>query len=177
MHVGNYLALLRASERALAKGFAATAAHHSEDPDIATVSRRFARACEAHRARLAPLRSRYGNKPPHLSDAIEVVALRATLFRGGRSGLLGALRDVQDLWLLAHRTQLLALLLWQAGAALRDEELKSVCADLKEAADGQIAWLRTRVKEEGAQILIAAPPAQGSPVHRVRAWAGVVGVC
>lgn len=157
MHVGNYLALLRESEGELARGFAVTAQRHGEDPDIAAISRRFARECEGQLQRLTPLMSRYGEKRPHPADAVEMAVLRMTLFRGGRSGMLGALRDVQDLWLLAQRVYLLALLLSQTGAALRDQELVAVCADLQEQTEGQLAWLLTRVKSDGPQIAITAP--------------------
>jgi len=173
MHVDAYLTLLRASERELARGFAVTARHHSEDPDIAPVSASFARECEARLRQLAPLVSRYGAKAPPLPDAFELTVLRATLFHGGRSGLLGILRDMQNLWLLAHRVQLLALLLRDTGAALRDKELMDVCSGLQEQTGGQIAWLQSRVKEDGAQIVITAPtasPVRNAPWGLARAW-------
>src|SRR5579864_5308208 len=122
MHVGNYLALLRQSEQDLVDAFSDVAAHHADEPDVAGTCHRFARESATHAERLAPLASRYGEQAPDPPEN-----LKTTLFHGARSGGMGLLRDLHDLWLLAHEVQLCWTVLRQAGAALRAKEMLAAC--------------------------------------------------
>src|SRR6478609_6613993 len=110
MHVGNYLALLHQSEAELAGAFGRVAEHHGAEPDVTTLCQRFAAECAAHVERLKPLAARYGQGAPEAPEDLKVV-----LFHGTRSGGLGLLRDLHDLWLLAHEVQLCWVVLRQAG--------------------------------------------------------------
>jgi len=151
MHVGNYLTLLHRSEAELAESFRTVAEHHRAEPDIATICHRFARECATHGERLAPLLAHYAARAPEPPDDLKTV-----LFHGARSGGLGLLRDLHDLWLLTHDVQLCWTILRQAGQALRDEQLLTACQDLGGQTDGQIAWLQTRIKAVAPQALVVA---------------------
>ena len=75
------------------------------------------------------------------------------LFEGPRSGGLGLLRDLHDLWLLASEVHLGYEAVGQAAKALRDQPLVETCDRALNKADRQIAWLRTRIDQAAPQTL------------------------
>ncbi|HZR46092.1 MAG TPA: molybdopterin dinucleotide binding domain-containing protein, partial [Candidatus Manganitrophaceae bacterium] len=148
IHVGNYLGLLHRSEEELAKALAKVAEHHIDEPDIHAECKLFASWCYRHVEALAPLVRRYSEK-----KSAEPENLQKALFHGPRTGGIGLLRDLHDLWLLAQEVQLCWTVLLQAGRALHDKELKSACKESGQETERQIVWLTTRIKQAAAQSL------------------------
>ena len=100
-----------------------------------------------------------------LADSFRVVAeahgdeperLHAAGVGQARSGPLGMLRDLQDLYLLASLTDITWTAVKQAGQALRDQELLDIVAECDGETSVQLRWLRTRMKHAAPQVLIAA---------------------
>jgi anaerobic selenocysteine-containing dehydrogenase len=127
MHVANYLSLARQSEQHLAESFRAVADHHGHEPDVLQMTRLLASWSDQNFERLAPFVERYGK-----SKAKEPEALHHALFHGPRTGGLGLVRDLHDLWLLTQELRLSYEVLNQAAQALHDKEFKGV----------QTVWLR-----------------------------------
>ena len=92
----------------------------------------------------------------HLAEAFSNVAAHhreSPLFEGPRSGGIGLLRDLHDLWLAAAEVHLCYEAVRQAGRALHDKELVALCDRLGLQTDRQLAWLRTRIDQAAPQAL------------------------
>jgi ferredoxin-nitrate reductase len=148
-HVGNYLEMLHKSEQHLAESLADVAEHHRNEPDTEFLCGLLASWSRRHVEALAPLVARYGEQ-----KATEPERLHRALFHGPRSGGLGLLRDLHDLWLLAGEVHLCWEVLSKAAMALHDEELKTACQRCGQETDRQIAWLRTRIDQSAPQALV-----------------------
>jgi hypothetical protein len=151
MHVGNYLGLFHQSQQQLAEACDSIAQHHQDEPDVYAECKLMASWC---REGLQPLKSLVDHYGEELSQEPE--RLRSDLFQGPRTGGLGLLRDLHDLWLMANEAHISWTVLFQAGRALRDRELEQVCQEGLSIADRQIAWLNTRIKQAAPQALVAA---------------------
>ena len=97
-HVANYLGIAEKSEDHLAEAFETVAEHHGHEPDVLQTCRLLASWSRRNREALAPLIERYGETRESEPDA-----LHHALFHGPRSGGLGLVRDLHDLWLLRRR--------------------------------------------------------------------------
>lgn len=147
-----YLALLAESERTLADSFRVVAEAHGDEPDIHFLCLALADQSDEHRAALQPVIERYGEVP----DDDEPERLHAAGVGKARSGPLGMLRDLQDLYLLASLTDITWTAIKQAGQGLRDQELLDIVAKCDGETSVQLRWLRTRMKHAAPQVLIAA---------------------
>jgi ferredoxin-nitrate reductase len=148
MHVANYLGLARRSEAHLAESLRAVAEHHGHEPDVSQMTRLLASWSEEDGAALEPLVARYhGSKDEEPDD------LHQALFHGPRSGGLGLVRDLHDLWLLTQEVTLAYELLTQAALALRDAEMESILGRVSSQAKRQADWLRTRIDHAAPQAL------------------------
>src|SRR4051794_10802229 len=97
MHLANYLGYLHKAELHLADAFRNVSLSHVAESDIYHTCNTLAQQCEAHAGKLGPFVERYGEGAPAKPDR-----LYHELFGGRRSGGLGLLRDLQDLYLMAH---------------------------------------------------------------------------
>ena len=151
MHLANYLGLLRRAELALADAYEETSAGHAAEADVHHLLRQFAVRCRQHAELLQPHVERYGEDAPE-----EPERLHSEIFRGNRSGGLGLLRDLQDLYLMAAEADMAWTLIGQAARGLRDRDLKEVV----DACDGetsvQLKWLRGHMKVAAPQALVVA---------------------
>ncbi|MBI5159923.1 MAG: hypothetical protein HY996_00640 [Micrococcales bacterium] len=146
-----YLGLLHRSEQSLAHSFRQVADGHAAEPDVLHLCRTLAGQCDAHAEALAPIIDRYGEQADDEPDRLHAVALGSV-----RSGPLGLLRDLQDLYLLASLVDITWTLVKQAGLGLRDEELLGIVADCDAETGVQLSWLRTRMKQAAPQALVVA---------------------
>lgn len=147
-----YLSLLSETERTLAESFRQVATGHADEPDVHVLCTRLADQCDAHRERLGDAIERYGSAPA--DDEPE--RLHAQALGDTRTGALGLLRDLQDLYLLANMTDITWTLVKQAAQALPDRELIKVIAECEAETTVQVSWIRTRLKQAAPQALIAA---------------------
>lgn len=151
MQVAHYIALVHRSVLESAKAFLEVAAQHAEEPDVDEICLLFARWSQDQREALKPFVARYREAPER-----EPARLHGDLFRGPRTGGLGLLRDLHDLWLMAVEAEISWTVLSQAALALRDRELEQVCQSHLYQTRRQIAWLQTRAKQAAPQALVAA---------------------
>jgi hypothetical protein len=151
MHLAHYLGLLHRAQVNLANAFRDVAQAHADEADVAQLCRKLAAECDGHATQLEPFAERYGEDAPDEPDR-----LHSELFRGPRSGGLGLLRDLHDLYLMATECDIAWTLVGQAAQGARDQELLAVVSRCEGETTVQLKWLRTRMKEAAPQALVVA---------------------
>jgi hypothetical protein len=125
---------------------------HGEEPDVYFLCLTLARQCLGHQEKLEAVVERYGEgAPDNEPERLQAVGLSET-----RSGPVGLLRDLQDLYLLASFVDITWTMVKQAAAALRDKDLLAVVAECESETSTQLKWLQTRMKQAAPQALVAA---------------------
>lgn len=151
MHLATYLGMLHEGERTLAASYRQVAHGHAAEPDVLHVCERLAAECDEHERRLAPLVDRYGEAAEQEPERLHAVGLSET-----RTGGLGLLRDLHDLYLLASFVDLSWTLVGQAGRGARDGEVVEVVAACEGDIARHLSFLRTRAKQAAPQALLVA---------------------
>jgi hypothetical protein len=151
MMLAVYLGMLHSAEGVLAESFRTVADGHGDEPDVYHTCVALAQQCEEHARQLHPITQRYGEQPDDEPERLHAVALAAT-----RSGPVGLLRDLQDLYLIASLVDSTYTLVKQAGAALRDRDLLDFVGRCEGETATQLAWLSTRMKQAAPQALVVA---------------------
>jgi hypothetical protein len=151
MHLANYLGLLHKSELHLADAFRQVGDAHAAEPDVYHLCHTLAGQCDQHAERLQPAVDRYGEDAPSEPDR-----LHSELFKGTRSGGLGLLRDLQDLYLMASECEIAWTVIGQAAQGARDGELVEVVKACQPQTATQLKWLKTRMKQAAPQALVVA---------------------
>jgi hypothetical protein len=151
MHLANYLGYLHRAELDLAEGFRKVAEGHAAESDIYHTCNTLAKQCEAHAEQLEPFVNRYGEEAPEEPDR-----LYHDLFDETRSGGLGLLRDMHDLYLMAHACAISWTMIGQAAQGTRDRELLETVNACELQTATQIKWLKTRMKQAAPQALLVA---------------------
>jgi hypothetical protein len=151
MQLAAYLGLIHRAEGELGRAFREIGDGHAEEPDVLHVCRTLAAQCEVHHERLSPFAARYGEGAPD-----EPERLHSTLFSGVRSGGLGLLRDLQDLYLMTCECDITWTVVGQAAQALRDTDLLAVVTECQAETAVQGKWLKTRMKQAAPQALVVA---------------------
>ena len=149
MHLGHYLSLLRRAETDLAGGLRTVADAHRDEADVHELAQRLAEQCDRH-AELLDAAAR----PYPVQDPPD--QLYGDRFEGPRTGPLGLLRDLHDLYVIAAECDICWTLVGQAAQAVRDEHLVSVVGRCDSETAGQLAWLRSRLKQAAPQALVVA---------------------
>ena len=90
---------------------------------------------------------RYGDKEEKEPDRLDYSMLTM------RTGSLGLLRDLHDLWLMTSEVKLCWIILLQSARALRDRKLKLACLQYGEQTRRQGEWLMTKIKQSTSQVL------------------------
>lgn len=151
MHLANYLEYLRKAETNLAEGFRKIGSGHKEEVDVFHTADTLAGQCEAHARKLAPFIEVYGAERTAEPDR-----LYHELFAGTRSGGLGLLRDLQDLYVMASACDIAWTMIGQAAQGARDGDLLGVVETCEVQTAVQLRWLRTRMKQAAPQALLVA---------------------
>jgi hypothetical protein len=151
MHLANYLGLLHHAEKSLADAFGQVGTQHADEPDVEHLCEVLGDQASAHVDALAPVVQRYGEQ-----DDPEPDRLKASEFGGTRTGGVGLLRDLQDLYTLASFVDITWTVVAQAAQGLRDHDLLTVIATCEAETSQQLAWLKTRMKQAAPQALIVA---------------------
>lgn len=151
MYLAHYLGLLHRAQTNLAGAFREVAGGHGDEPDVALVCQRQAEVCDRHAERLRPFAERYAAQAPDEPDR-----LHSELFRGTRTGGIGLLRDLQDLYLMAAECDICWTVVGQAAQGARDRELLQAVQECERETAVQLKWLRTRMKQAAPQALVVA---------------------
>jgi hypothetical protein len=94
MRVSNYIDYLQHSEKELAKAFKIVAKHHILEPDVHEMCNLLASWSLDHVENLEQMLVRYGEKEDKEPDRLDYSILTM------RTGSLGLLRDLHDLWVI-----------------------------------------------------------------------------
>jgi hypothetical protein len=146
-----YLGLLQKAEQALASSYRQVAEGHGAEPDVYHLCHTLAKQCDQHNEALAPVIDRYGERPDDEPERLHVSELSGT-----RSGPVGLIRDLQDLYVLASLVDVTWMMVKQAALGLRDEQLVAVVGQCEAQTKLQLNWLTTRMKQAAPQALIVA---------------------
>jgi hypothetical protein len=151
MQVAKYLGLLHDAEAALAGAFEQVSKEHGDEPDVEHLCQVLSGQASRHARALAPIVDRYGEQQDR-----EPEQLAAAEFGGTRTGGIGLLRDLHDLYVLASFVDMTWTVIGQAAQGLRDQELIDIVQDCDQETTQQLTWLRTRIKQAAPQALIIA---------------------
>lgn len=151
MHLSSYLGLLEAGCATLAKSYRQVADGHADEADVRQICLQFAGQCDQQEQLLKPFTARYGSHPEGEPERLHADGLSET-----RTGGLGLLRDLHDLYLLAAYLDLAWTLVGQAAKGARDQELIDTVGQCAEQTAGQQKWLTTRLKSAAPQALLVA---------------------
>lgn len=151
MYLANYLGYLHQTEQDLAEGFRRVGEGHAQEADVYHLSHTLAKQCESHAEKLGPFVDRYGQQAPE-----EPERMFHEFFDETRSGSLGLLRDLQDLYLMASACDVAWTMIGQAAQGLGDTDLQEVVGSCESETHNQLKWLRTRMKVAAPQTLIVA---------------------
>ena len=146
-----YLGLLRKAEQVLASSYRQVAEGHGAEPDVYHLCQTLAQQCDQHERALAPVTERYDEQPDDEPERLHAVGISAI-----RTGPVGLIRDLQDLYLLASLVDVTWMMVKQAAFALRDDQLVAVVGQCEEQIKVQLSWLTTRMKQAAPQALIIA---------------------
>ena len=150
MHLATYLGLQHRASEALAASYRQVADGHGAEVDVAVLARHLAQTCDEHVRRLHPVVERYGEQREDEPERLHARALSET-----RSGGVGLLRDLQDLYVLASLVDITWTVLGQAAKGVRDRELLAVVTACEQDTTVQLRWLVTRIKQAAPQALLA----------------------
>ena len=151
MHLSSYLGLLETGCATLAKSYRQVAEGHPEEADVKRICEQFAAQCDHHEELLRPFTQRYGSHSSGEPERLHADGLSQT-----RSGGLGLLRDLHDLYLLASYLDMAWTLVGQAAKGARDHELIQTVEQCAKQTEAQQKWLTTRLKAAAPQALLVA---------------------
>lgn len=151
MNLGTYIGMLDTGLRDLADAYRQVAEAHGDEPDVWMNLSSFAEDCTRQADGLAPFIDRYGEQTDDEPDRLE-----AQVFGEPRSGGLGLLRDLHDLYVMGHYADITWTMLGQAAKGLRDAELIDAIDELEGHTAAQVRWIETRMKQAAPQALIVA---------------------
>ncbi|MDR0359535.1 MAG: hypothetical protein LBJ87_08755 [bacterium] len=151
MHLTTYLDLLATAERTLGQSYRAVATGHHVDADVHYTCLRFARYCLDHADGLTLFVSRYDRMREAEPERLHPPGLTAA-----RSGPVGLLRDLQDLYQLGNLVEITWTLVGQAAHGARDRDLIDLATRNEHDVTAQLAWLRTRMRFAAPQTLLVA---------------------
>lgn len=151
MHLAHYLGFVDKSQQRLAEAFRQVADSHAEEVDVFHLAHKLARQCDGHAEQLRPFADRYGEGAPEEPDR-----LHSDLFGGTRTGSVGLLRDLHDLYVMAAEVDMAWTLVAQAAQGARDSELFALVKECELETATQMDWLRTRMKQAAPQALVVS---------------------
>lgn len=151
MHLAHYLGLLHRAEGNLAAALREVGEAHAGEVDVFHTCHKLAKECDHHAERLEPFAGRYGQDAPAEPDR-----LHSELFRGSRTGGLGLLRDLHDLYLMACEADMAWTVVGQGAQGARDRDLLEVVHGCESETATQLKWLSTRMKQAAPQALVVA---------------------
>jgi len=147
------------AEMELAKQLVALADKHLSDSDVYHMSLARAHACAEHVWRLRPFIERYDAHAVDVEDATTPGFLE-TLRKGaataiGHAPISGVVlvKDLRDVYVVAHGAEINWIILQQAAKAARDSQLLEVVGTCHEEAEQTWKWLRTHIKVSAPEAL------------------------
>jgi hypothetical protein len=151
MNIAVYLGLLHAAEATLATSFRNVAEGHAAETDVHHLCNQLAGQCDQHVEALRLAVGRYGEDKQSEPERLYAEGLSET-----RSGPVGLLRDLHDLYVLASFVDISWTMVGQAAQGAADRELLGIVSQCEHQTTTQMSWLRTRMKQAAPQALLVA---------------------
>jgi hypothetical protein len=151
MHLATYVGLLHTSLGSLAAAYREVGHGHRDEPDVTQACDVLAGRIHDQLEKLGPVVERYREHREQEPERLHATGLDST-----RTGPVGLLRDLQDLYMLASFTEMTWTVVGQAAQGLRDHELLEIVDSAEQDTARHLSWLRTRIKQSAPQALIAA---------------------
>ena len=152
--LSTYVGMLHRAEQTLAESLRTIGTAHAAESDVeVSCCELLATMSDRHVRSLGPIAERYGEQRAG-DDVEEPDRLHADGLADGRSGPVGLLRDLQDLYVLASLVQTTWTVVYQAAQGVRDGELMKAAEDANADTSRQLAWLNTRMKVAAPQALL-----------------------
>lgn len=151
MHLTTYLRLLHRSEETLGVSYRHVGDGHRVESDVYYTCRRFAEDAAGHAVALEPVLLRYERVAEAEPDRLHPPGLTAA-----RTGPIGLLRDLQDLWQLTNLVDSTWTMVGQAAYGARDRELIDLVERCDHELSAQLAWIRMGMKAAAPQTLLVA---------------------
>jgi hypothetical protein len=151
MQLAVYVGMVHQGEQTLADSFRQVGFGHADEADVAHTCDTLATWSDEHVTALLPVADRYGEQHVEEPERLHADGLRTT-----RSGPVGLLRDLQDLYLLATLVQSSWTVIIQAAQGARDHELLGIAQTCAAQTDRQLTWLTTRIKQAAPHALLVA---------------------
>ena len=151
MNIAVYVGLLHTAEETLATSFRQVAEGHPAEADVYHLCHQLAGQCEQHVEALRPVVQRYGEDKRSEPERLHAEGLPQT-----RSGPVGLLRDLHDLYMLAGFVDISWTMVGQAAQGAPDRELLEIVSRCESQTTTQMSWLRTRMKRAAPQALLVA---------------------
>jgi hypothetical protein len=148
-----YVGMLHRAEQTLADSLTVVGVAHASEAEVFHGCQTLAKMSEEHVRLLAPIAKRYGEQTAG-DEVEEPERLHAEGVAEGRTGPIGLLRDLQDLYLLASLTQTTWTVVYQASQGVRDKELMQAAEKANSTTSRQLAWLNTQLKVTAPQALV-----------------------
>lgn len=161
MKLGAALKRLHELEAELAEEYRRVGGRHPSDHDVYHQCHTFAKQCEEHAAKLAPVAERYGAAvdeevgPDFWTGVLDRArrAVGAPLGRAPQSGLV-LLRDLRELFLRAEECSITWVMVAQAAQAARDAQLLDIATGCHTETETQVKWFTTKIKLASPQALV-----------------------
>ena len=151
MQLSHQLELLREAERELSASLRESARAHADYPEVQYTAELLAGWSDGHVERLGDVCERYARGAPPAPPE-----LHGRLFQGPRSGPIGLLRDLQDVFLQATHCDLSWTLVGQAAKGARDRDLLDVVEACERETTRTLQWTKTVLKANAVQALVVA---------------------
>jgi hypothetical protein len=147
MKINNYLKYTLEREVDLKKNLLDVADTHKDDAAIYYMCIKFSKWCEKHIDDLKVLVEQFGEEENEEHHRIGNPLIKM------RSGSIGVLRDLHDLWMMTSEIKLCWTILLQCSKSLRDEKLNKICVFNGGESKRQSEWFLGMIKLGASQIL------------------------
>jgi hypothetical protein len=123
---------------------------HGDELDVCRVAQQFSLAAGDYAERLTQF------APADIGSAAPTEEFSASPFRGPRTGGLGLLRDLHEIYLMVTECDLVWTLIEVGAQGTRDAELLQLSESGLCETKRQLDWLRSRMKQAAPQALVVA---------------------
>jgi anaerobic selenocysteine-containing dehydrogenase len=148
-HLADYLGILEGGVTQMAEAAAAMRERHPAEPEVVHGCRLLETWTRRELGDLESIAERYGRKKKAVGEK-----LRRVLLGAKKPGGFGLVRDLHDLWVLAHGVKISLVALEQAARTLRDKPMESSLSRIAFENERQIGWILTRLKATAPQALV-----------------------
>ena len=150
MYLSHYIQLAHETHLQLCDAWTKLAQGHSDELDLRVLAQKFADASGARAEQLAA----FTRTDIEVSEPTQEFSTGK--FRGTRTGNIGLLRDLHEVYLMNSECDLVWTLLQVGAQGTRHAELLQLSESGLRETKLQLDWLRSRLKQAAPQALVVA---------------------